>query len=80
MKPSWRWACLYVPGNTSILIWLNHLWHSPHHKYEAIIVEGDSLYSTVEISLQGLPLFFLKIGFCCTILDKIEGGHTETGT
>ena len=52
---------LYFRGNTSILIWLNHLWHNPWHKYEAIAMEGDSLYEIVEIYLQGLHApFFLE--------------------
>lgn len=38
--------------------YLNHLWHNPHHKYEVITMEGDSLYSTVEVNLQDFSFFF----------------------
>lgn len=48
-------GCIYL-FDVRPLIWLNRLCHNPQHKYA---MEGDSLYSAVEVYLQGLhaPLF-----------------------
>lgn len=82
IKPSVRWMPLYFWGNTSILVWLNHLWQIYDLHLRLLTVEGDSLYNTVEAYLQEIVcpfFFFLKIVLCCTIEDKTDGGHTEKG-
>lgn len=78
IKSNGRWIYLRFLGNTSLLLWLNHLWII--HIIQMRLLLWKVIHSLVLWRSVFKDVFVLKIVFCGTTEGKGEGGHTEKGT